>query len=429
MTSHRRARALLGVLAGTLALTAPLALAAPSARAATTTDPAKVGMYGAPDRPFLEFDAVFVHSLAMLGLVASGGSPAPEAVSWLSAQQCPDGGFTAFRTPVGSPCPATDLGTFTGEDSNSTAVAALALRAAGRTAEAQRAESWLVGLRDGTAGWPYLLGSGSDPNSTSLVLMALAAAGIPVSPPVDAYAATVRVGCAGAPADQGGITSPFSGGAPDLIATSQAVAGLAGAALPLGPTATWADDAPALACPEGAPPAATEVADHAAARLEAQQAAGALDGSNAGWAILSLRAVSAGRPEADTLYAALKPTALASANPGLAGLGALAAHALGAAGDASAYRSAIDALLTTAVTAPAPPPAPAPAPAPSASPVLPAALPDSGPPAAVVDMLLVAVGLVALGGALLAAGRRRGRAASDGAAADVDPGVTESGSR
>ena len=128
MSSHRRAIALIGALA----LAAPFALAAPAAQAATTTDPAKVGMYGAPDRPFLEFDAVFVHSLAVLGLVASGGTPAPEAVDWLTAQQCPDGGFAAFRTPVGAPCPATDLGAFTGEDSNSTAVAAMALRAVGQ---------------------------------------------------------------------------------------------------------------------------------------------------------------------------------------------------------------------------------------------------------------------------------------------------------
>ena len=417
MPSHRRAIAIVGALA----LTAPLALAsallAPAAQAATTADPAKVGMYGAPDRPFLEFDAVFVHSLAMLGMVASGGAPAPEAVAWLGAQQCPDGGFTAFRTPVGAPCPATDLGAFTGEDSNSTAVAAMALRAAGKTAEAQRAETWLVGLRDAANGWPYLLGSGSDPNSTGLVLMALATAGISPAPTADAYADGVRVGCAGLAADQGGITSPFSGGAPDLLATVQAVPGFGGATLPLGPSVTWADNAPALACPEGATPDASLVAGHAAAWLEAQQSAGAIDGANAGWAILGFRSVSAGRPEADALYAALQPAALASTNPGLMGLAALAAHALGETGDAAGYRAAITALLTTAPAVPTPaPPAPTPsAPAAALPATLPATLPNSGPPPAVLDMALVAAGLLLLGGVLLAVGRRHRGSETDAA--------------
>jgi hypothetical protein len=421
MSSHRRPIAIIGALL----LAAPFAVAAPAAQAATTSDPAKVGMYGAPDRPFLEFDAVFVHSLAMLGLVASGGTPAPEAVAWLTAQQCPDGGFTAFRAPVGAPCPATDLGAFTGEDSNSTAVAAMALRAVGRIAEAQQAEGWLLGLRDGANGWPYLLGSGGDPNSTGLVLMALATAGTAPAPSLDVYADGVRVGCAGPVGDQGGITSPFSGGAPDLLATVQAVPGFSGAALPLGPSGTWADDAPALVCPEGSAPDATQVARHAAAWLEAQQAAGALDGANAGWAILGLRSVSAGRPEADALYAALKPAALGSANPGLVGLGALAAHALGETGDASSYRAAIAALLTTAVPTPLPDPtpaAPAVTPAPTAAAALPATLPDSGPPPAVLDMALVALGLLALGGGLLALGRRRGHADIEPTAA-LDPGL------
>ena len=438
MPSHRRAIAFVG----TLLLAAPLALAsawaAPAAQAATTADPAKVGMYGAPDRPFLEFDAVFVHSLAMLGLVASGGTPAPEAIAWLTAQQCPDGGFAAFRTPVGAPCPPTDLGAFTGEDSNSTAVAAMALRAVGKSPEAQLAEAWLNGLRDGANGWPYLLGSGSDPNSTGLVLMALATAGVSPAPTADAYADGVRVGCAGLAADQGGITSPFSGGAPDLLGTVQAVPGLAAATLPIGPTGTWADDAPALVCPEAATPDAALIAGHAAAWLEAQQAAGAIDGANAGWAILGLRAVSAGRPEADALYAALEPAALASTNPGLVGLGALAAHALGETGDAAAYRAAIAALLTTAPPA-ATPPAPTPAPAPSTPPAtlpatFPAALPNAGPPQAVLDMALVAAGLLVLGGVLLAVGRRR--RGSETAAAPHSPtpespipGSPEPGSR
>jgi hypothetical protein len=406
MSSHRRAIALVGALA----LTAPLAVLAPAAEAATTTDPAKVGMYGAPDRPFLEFDAVFVHSLATLGLVASGGTPAPEAVDWLTTQQCPDGGFTAFRTPVGAPCPATDLGAFTGEDSNSTAVAAMALRAVGKTAEAQRAEAWLIGLRDGANGWPYLLGSGSDPNSTALALMTLATAGTVPAPTVDAYADAVRVGCAGPAADQGGITSPFSGGAPDLIATVQAVPGFGGATLPLGPSGGWADDAPALVCPEGSTPGATQIAGHAAAWLEAQQAAGSIDGANAAWAILGFRSVLAGRPEAEALYATLKPEALASANPGLLGLAALAAHALGEAGDAASFRAAIAALITTAPApaTPTPTPTPTATPSPTAPSVaLPATLPDSGPPPAVLDMALVALGLLAVGGGLLAVSRRR----------------------
>ena len=55
------------------------------------------------------------------------------AIKWLVDQQCPDGGWTAYRSDLSKPCPATDLTNFVGEDSNSTALAVQALHALGVT--------------------------------------------------------------------------------------------------------------------------------------------------------------------------------------------------------------------------------------------------------------------------------------------------------
>ena len=84
-------------LAGTAAASGRTALGTPP----TTTDPVKVGLFGAQDPTF---DGVYRQSLALLALVAAGRTPPASAVDWLLAQQCADGGFEAFRTSLSAPC-------------------------------------------------------------------------------------------------------------------------------------------------------------------------------------------------------------------------------------------------------------------------------------------------------------------------------------
>ena len=250
---------------------------------------------------------MFRQSLGILGVVAAGETPSEEAVGWLLDQQCADGGFMAFNAAPSKPCLAPDPVNFVGEDTNSTALAVQALRAVGRTAAAASAADYLASARSKDGGWPYIPGGDSDPNSTGLVLHGAERGRRGRGPGRRRRTwRRLQVGCTGDPLDQGGIASPFSGGAPDVLATVQAVPGVAGADLLNGPasTAPWVDDAPPFACPVANDDAET-VGGWAASWLEAQVAADAVSGGNAPWAVLSFAATRTGRDEAEALYAGI----------------------------------------------------------------------------------------------------------------------------
>ena len=95
---------------------------------------------------------------------------------------------------------------FTGEDTNSTALAALALRSVGRTTEADRAIAWLEKARAADGGFPYFVGGASDANSTADVLIALNGAGAPTSSttPARHFLESLQLGCDGAATDEDG---------------------------------------------------------------------------------------------------------------------------------------------------------------------------------------------------------------------------------
>jgi len=102
----------------------------------------------------------FGQSLGLLALAGTGsGVPGP-AASWLVSRQCSDGGFA----PTGG-C--------AGGDPDHTALAAQALQAAGRGAEATKAGDWLVAHQASDGGF----GDGSNANSTGLAAEALRALG------------------------------------------------------------------------------------------------------------------------------------------------------------------------------------------------------------------------------------------------------------
>ncbi|TAK71033.1 MAG: hypothetical protein EPO13_00590 [Actinomycetota bacterium] len=203
--------------------------ATPVATALSANGPATKGLFGAQDPTY---DGVYRQSLAILGLVAADSAVPTSAIDWLVRQQCADGGFVAFRADLTAPCPATDLATFTGEDTNSTAAAALALAAVGRSGKAARAIGWVKRAQNPDGGFPYYDGGQSDANSTGIVLSAFRGTATPVGKTKTngkngaAFLRTVALGCA-AGADAGALA--YQGPAPLLAnayATAQGLAGL-----------------------------------------------------------------------------------------------------------------------------------------------------------------------------------------------------------
>jgi hypothetical protein len=206
------------------------------------------GLFGTADATF---DGVFREGLALLALHAAGVANAA-GVTWLEDQQCDDGLWTAFRTDTTQPCPAVDPATFTGPDTNSTALAALGLQGQGATTGAANGIGAVQAVRNAGGGWGFLARAdqSTDANSTGLVLEAVrTVAGAPDARGTTALLA-LQVGCAAPAADRGGIAfQPGAGGAlvPDGLATAQATAALAQVALPI-ISATIADELPAP-CP------------------------------------------------------------------------------------------------------------------------------------------------------------------------------------
>jgi hypothetical protein len=242
-----------------LAGAAVLGSATTASASVTTHNASDVGLFGASDPTY---DGAFRQSLGILAEVAAGVHDTA-AIGWLVKQQCADGGWTAYRADLSKPCPATNLTTFTGEDSNSTALAIEALHAAGVT-PAHDPLPFLHGLQDSDGGFPLIAGNGTDPNSTGLVLQALAAVG--QDPTAAAWTAGGHT-----PVDAlmsfwnfctGGFASPYSSGFSDLIATVQAVWGAEAKPFPFtaSPAATHSDPACSGGPPPITPPAASEYA-------------------------------------------------------------------------------------------------------------------------------------------------------------------------
>ena len=170
-----RAARTLGTVTATLALTVGMATtttAAPTQApaASRTADSSDAGLYGAADPTF---DGVYRQGLAITGLRAVKASVPSSAVSWLVRQQCSNGGFQSYRANTAAACDAPNPEIFSGPDSNSTAMAAMALRSVGRTKQAARATSYLRTLQNSDGGFAYYKGGSSDVNSTGLAMAAL----------------------------------------------------------------------------------------------------------------------------------------------------------------------------------------------------------------------------------------------------------------
>jgi LPXTG-motif cell wall-anchored protein len=196
------------------------------------------GLFGKSD-PATTFDGSFRQGLALLALHTVGMSNA-KGVAFLVDQQCANGLWENFRPDTSVPCDPADPVTFSGPDTNGTAVDMLGLFAQGDTTHAKAAATALDTLRT-NGGWGFTAvannPNGPDANSTGLVLAALRT----VNGSVDAKGLNAllafQVGCTADPADRGGIAfQPGKGGtlAPDALATDQALLGLSEATFPLG---------------------------------------------------------------------------------------------------------------------------------------------------------------------------------------------------
>jgi hypothetical protein len=101
--------------------------------------------------------------------------------------------------------------------------------------------AWLQQAQNPTGGWGFLPGLDDDPNSTALVAQAIVADGQQpsaapwvrdVGDPLAALLA-FQLGCDVDVADRGAFTFPGTDGAPNLLATEQAVWGVGLRAFPL----------------------------------------------------------------------------------------------------------------------------------------------------------------------------------------------------
>jgi hypothetical protein len=130
------------------------------------------GLFGSQDPTY---DGVYRQAYALMGLAAIDARAPRVTIEWLLSQQCADGSFVAYRADLDVPCPAPDPAAYTGPDTNSTSLAALALLEHGEDQAARRAIDWLVRIQLPGGGWGYVEGSPADSNSTALSLEALEA--------------------------------------------------------------------------------------------------------------------------------------------------------------------------------------------------------------------------------------------------------------
>jgi hypothetical protein len=234
------------------------------------------------------------------------------AARWLRLQQCSGGAFQSYRADIAVPCTASNPATYSGPDTNSTALAAMALLWLGDTARARKALAWLRAVQRPDGGFPYYRGGASDTNSTGLVLAALRAGGTAPSRLVSSpggrtpaqFLQSVQVRCRGAAADRGALA--YQGPAPlvpNPLASAQGALGLAGT-LPV-TAARPAVRLPALSCSGGGQLRPIGISDVANGWLGRSILAGGgslpnafgpgRDWSATGWAVLALVAGRDGR--------------------------------------------------------------------------------------------------------------------------------------
>jgi hypothetical protein len=205
------------------------------------------------------YDGVYRHSLALIALSATKTKLPASARTWLAMQQCADGGFMAFRENTSAPC-LQGL-----EDSNSTALAALALSRF-NTPAAKKAGTWLTRHlnADGGIGY-YPMGEKSDgydptatdANSTGLTWLALKALKTNAvakigKGPLNALR-SIQLACSGSSSDGAFDYSKQENFTANALSTAQAVFALSGVSIFAKSPAGGKNSFPKFACKDGKP--------------------------------------------------------------------------------------------------------------------------------------------------------------------------------
>jgi hypothetical protein len=198
--------------------TSPASAAGPDAGLYGTTDPTYTG--------------VSDQSLAILGLVSVGVEPSAAAIDWLVSQQCLDGSYQAYRASIRTACGPSDPVNFSGPDTNSTALAALALDSVGKLTQAKKAANWLTkaGAKapNGTTGIAYYPSVGALPDTNSSALAYLAMTGLGINSAVVDQVRTYLLSSITPCAQSGGAKYQIGDAGVNNSASAQALFGLKG---------------------------------------------------------------------------------------------------------------------------------------------------------------------------------------------------------
>lgn len=148
------------------------------ARLEATQSTLATGLFGAADPTY---NGTIRQSLALEALsvsnVLTSSTTITSGVTWLDAQQCSNGGFSADAAATGYTGCTTSQ--YAGPDSNSTADALIALGTLGKShvTAVTAALSFLSSMERPRCAFGYLPGNGGDADSTSDVIMGLRAVG------------------------------------------------------------------------------------------------------------------------------------------------------------------------------------------------------------------------------------------------------------
>lgn len=159
---------------------------------------------------------VYAHALAILGLVAAREPVPGDAITYLRANQCGDGGF------------GHEPGCVPRADTDTTAMVICALAGAGvpaRDLMRSRAREWLRSVRGAGGGYPHTAGQPVNANSAGLAVSALACGGEQDEQSVSVLRSMQTA--------DGGVRYRASDAQANSYATVQAVPALAGSGYPV----------------------------------------------------------------------------------------------------------------------------------------------------------------------------------------------------
>jgi hypothetical protein len=212
------------------------------------TSGSDAGLFGTEQQLGDYYAGTYVQGLVFSALEAVGQTVNAAAVSWLTAQQCPNGGWTVPNQAVGGGC-TEDPTDFTGPDTQTTSIVVQGLIAQGALTSSIKttALSYYTSGQESDGGWSGYPTPGTpeqtDSQSTGLVIQALLALGLsPTSStftssgqsPVSALLSFIVT--SGSDTGAVGYTDNSAG---NILATNQDVPVLAGLTSAFGPTNSY----------------------------------------------------------------------------------------------------------------------------------------------------------------------------------------------